>query len=343
MTSSKPVLSLEIGLLALLALLWGSSYLFIKIAVTEIPPVTLVAMRVGVAALFLTAIVFRRGERFPRDGATWSRLLIHSFFNSLGAWTVLAWGQQYVDSGLASVLNSTSPVFVFLITACFTRHEATGWIRFAGACLGLFGVLLIVGPEALAGIGQHAMGQLAVLSGAILYAGAAIHGRRFAALPATVTAAATMILASVFLAPASLFLDHPWTLSTPSVRTSLPYVPYRFSVRPWRCCSISAWCAPSVPWGLPAKATYGPESASSSASFFLARQSRFRFSRASFAPLAAWPRSISSDRARLIRTGTDTRPSKNDRHRQHGKEPGSGRIKPVGPGRRRSFMDHPFA
>ena len=196
MTPSKPSLPLEIGLLAVLALLWGSSYLFIKIAVTDIPPITLIAIRVGIASLFLLAVMLWRGERFPRDGKVLGMLLIQSVLNSLGAWTILAWGQQHVDSGLASVLNSTSPIFVFLITTCLARYERPtrlDRLRLVGACLGLAGVVLIVGPGVITGLGQHVGGQLAVLTGAILYAGAAIYGRRFNALPATVTAATTMI------------------------------------------------------------------------------------------------------------------------------------------------------
>lgn len=220
MTPSKISLPLEIGLLAVLALLWGSSYLFIKIALTDIPPITLIAIRVGIASLFLFAVMFWRGERFPRDGKVIGTLLIQSVFNSLGAWTILAWGQQHVESGLASVLNSTSPVFVFLFTALLTRHERVDRFRLVGACLGVAGVVLIVGPGVIIGLRQHVGGQLAVLAGAILYAGAAIYGKRFNALPATVTAAATMIWASTFLIPASLVLDRPWTL-TPSTSAIL--------------------------------------------------------------------------------------------------------------------------
>lgn len=223
MTPSKISLPLEIGLLAVLALLWGSSYLFIKIALTDIPPITLIAIRVGIASLFLFAVMFWRGERFPRDGKIICMLLIQSVFNSLGAWTVLAWGQQHVESGLASVLNSTSPVFVFLITALLTRHERIDRFRLAGACLGIAGVVLIIGPGALTGLGQHLGGQLAIITGAIFYAGAAIYGKRFNTLPATVTAAATMIWASIFLIPASLVLDQPWTMtpSTPAILATL--------------------------------------------------------------------------------------------------------------------------
>ncbi|MEO1161123.1 MAG: DMT family transporter, partial [Pseudomonadota bacterium] len=158
--SAKPVLIIELALLGLLALLWGSSYLFIKVAVTEIPPVTLIATRVTVAALFLLAVLSWRNDHLPRDGRTWRMLLLQSFFNSIAAWTLLAWGQQHVDSGLASVLNSTSPIFVFLFTVSITRHETTSALKLFGACLGLFGVTMIVGVDALAGLGQQVAGQL---------------------------------------------------------------------------------------------------------------------------------------------------------------------------------------
>jgi len=208
----------EFALLGLLALLWGSSYLFIKIAVAEIPPITLIAFRVSVAALFLFVVLSWRKEKLPRDSKTWLMLLIQSFFNSIGAWTLLAWGQQYVDSGLASVLNSTSPIFVFLFTVLVTRHEATSSLKLLGAILGLAGVALIVGVDVLAGLGQQVAGQLAAITGAILYACAAIYGKQFSHLTATATATGTMIWASIVLLPVSLVLERPWDLS-PSVNS----------------------------------------------------------------------------------------------------------------------------
>lgn len=119
-------------MLGVLAVLWGSSYLFIKIAIAEIPPFTLIAMRVSIAALFLIAVMFWRKERLPTDARTWRRLFVQAFLNSIAAWTVLAWGQQFIDSGLASVLNSTSPIFVFIITIAFTRHEPVGKFKLLG-------------------------------------------------------------------------------------------------------------------------------------------------------------------------------------------------------------------
>ena len=206
-------LHIELLLLALLALLWGSSYLFIKIAVAEIPPVTLIAARVLGAALFLYVVLWLRRDGLPRERRTWGLLGVQAVFNSIGAWTVLAWGQQFVDAGLASVLNSTSPIFVVIFTGLLTRHEALGGRKLLGAGIGIVGVVLIVGTDALRGLGDQVIGQLACLAGAALYAGAAIYGKRFGDISATATAAGTMTWAMAVLVPAALVLEKPWTLS----------------------------------------------------------------------------------------------------------------------------------
>ncbi len=202
----------EYALLGVLALLWGSSYLFIKVAVAEIPPLTLIAARVGIAAVFLAAVMAWRKDSLPRDAATWRMLLLQSFLNSIGAWVVLAWGQQFVDAGLASVLNSTAPIFVFLLTAVWFRHENTNLRKLFGAALGLGGVVLIVGVDALAGLGESVLGQLACLAGAMMYAYAAIYGKRFAHISPLATATGTMIWATVVLVPTAAVVDAPWTL-----------------------------------------------------------------------------------------------------------------------------------
>lgn len=211
-TSGNTNLIKELALLGLLALLWGSSYLLIKVAVAEIPPLTLIAARVVIAAAVLLIVLAWQHQTIPLLPALWGMLLVQAFLNSIGAWTLLAWGQQHIDSSLAAVLNSTSPLFVFFITLLVTRHEDVHPIRLAGALLGLVGVTLIVGLDALAGLGQQVAGQLAALVSAILYACAAIYGRRFTTISATATAAGTMIMASVVLVPISLAVDQPWTI-----------------------------------------------------------------------------------------------------------------------------------
>jgi len=208
----------EFALLALLALFWGSSYLFIKVALETIPPLTLIAGRVSLAAALLYAVARWQGHRLPTDVATWKQLFVQCFFLCLGGWAVLAWGQQFIDSGLAGILNSTSPIFVFFIILLWTRHESVSGLRLAGALLGLAGVVLIIGVDALRGFGTQVTGQLAVLLSAVLYAGSAIYGKRFANLPSTITASGTMICASIVLIPLSLMVDQSWTLA-PSAKS----------------------------------------------------------------------------------------------------------------------------
>jgi drug/metabolite transporter (DMT)-like permease len=202
----------EPALLGLLAILWGSSYLLVKIALATIPPITLIAIRVSIAAVFLLMVVAYQRARLPGDWRAWRMLFVQALVSSIASWTLLAWGQQVVDSSLAGVLNSTSPIFVLLFTWLVTRHEdVTAW-RAAGALLGLAGVILIVGLDVLRGLGKGTLGQLAVLASAVLYACAAIHGRRFSSLTPTVTAAGTMLWASACLVPLSLIVERPWSL-----------------------------------------------------------------------------------------------------------------------------------
>ena len=205
-------LAIELALLGLLACVWGSSYLFIKLAVASIPPVSLIAMRVAIAALFLLAVMWIQRERLPKDAATWRMLLVQAFFNSIASWTLLAWGQQYVDSGLAGVLTSTSPIFVFLITLLMTRHEAVTRWKLTGAVLGVAGVVLIMGTHAFGGFGREVAAQSALLLGAFLYGCGAIHGKRLAHLSPAVASAGTMIWATLWLVPLSLIVDRPWAL-----------------------------------------------------------------------------------------------------------------------------------
>lgn len=205
-------------LLALLALLWGGSYGLIKIALETITPVTLVAVRTSLAAALLWCVVWWSGLAVPRGVSRWRELTVQSAINYIIPFTMITWGQQYVDSGLAGVLNSTSPVFVFLFTALWTRHEALGGMKFAGAAIGLAGVTLIVGVEALRGLGVASAGQAAIVLATASYGLAAIYGKRFADVSPVVVAAATLTLAALCLTPVSFIVEAPFALE-PSVRS----------------------------------------------------------------------------------------------------------------------------
>ncbi|MHA7772050.1 DMT family transporter [Roseibium sp. M-1] len=209
-----PNRTLELTLLGVLALLWGSSYMWISLALPSFPPATLIAIRVFLAALVLLAIMTARGMRMPVDGHSWRLFFVQSLVNSTGPWLMLAWAQQYAGSAVSSVLNSTSPLWVFAFSfLLLQRGQRPGARQLTGALLGFGGIVLIVGVGALQDIGQNLVPQLVVLAGAALYGIAALRGPLFAGRPPIVTATGTLLCASAVLVPASLVLDRPWTLT----------------------------------------------------------------------------------------------------------------------------------
>src|SRR5215470_4847422 len=206
------LMTFEHVLLLVLATLWGASYALIKVGVETIPPVTLIAGRTLIAAGLLLAIVRWRGLGLPRDRETWRRFFIQACLNSAIPFTLIAWGEQRVDAGLATVLNSTAPIFVFLLTAAITRHEPVTTRKLLGVAFGMAGVCLIVGAEALSGFGEQLLAPLAIVAAAICYAGAAIFGTTFKDLDPILPAAGSLICGAAILLPASLVIDQPWTL-----------------------------------------------------------------------------------------------------------------------------------
>jgi drug/metabolite transporter (DMT)-like permease len=214
-TAHTPNLSVELALLAALATLWGASYTFIKIGVETIPPITFIAARTVIAGVLLLAIMRARGIRMPSDRALWLRFLVQACLNSVVPFTLIAWAERVVDAGLATILNSTSPIFTFLLAAAIFRHEAVTVRKVFGIIAGLMGICLIVGIEALSGLGQALIAQLAIVAATICYAGAAIFGRSFKGLDPMVPATGSMLCGAALLIPASLAVDRPW-LATPS-------------------------------------------------------------------------------------------------------------------------------
>jgi len=205
----------EYFLLLLLATVWGASYTFIKLGVASIPPVTLIASRTIIAGAVLFAIMAAKGVAMPRDGQTWRRFLIQAAINSAIPFTLIAWAEKTVDAGLATILNSTSPIFTFLLTLTMTRHEPATLAKLFGVAMGLLGICLVIGVDALDGLGHNVAAQLAIVFATICYAGAAVFGRHFRGLHPLVPAAGSMICGAALLIPFSLILEKPWTL-TPS-------------------------------------------------------------------------------------------------------------------------------
>lgn len=199
-------------LLLLLATLWGASYSFIRVGVTTIPPITFIAGRTLIAGALLFAFMRMSGVSMPRDRATWRNFMVQAVLNSVIPFTLIAWAEQSVEAGLATILNATTPIFVFLMTWLFVRHEPVTVRKLVGVVAGIIGVGLIVGTGALQGLGREFASQLAVIIATISYAWAAIFGRNFAGHHPLVPAAGSMLCGAVMLVPASLVVDRPWTL-----------------------------------------------------------------------------------------------------------------------------------
>jgi len=205
--------SLEIALLLLLATLWGASYSFIKIGVETIPPVTLIAGRTLIAGTLLLLVMRARGASLSCEPADLRRYFFQACLNSVVPFTLIACAERTVDAGLATILNSTSPIFAFVLTWGITRHEPATWGRLLGVASGLVGICLIVGVGALGSLGREVAAQLAIVAATICYAGAAVFGRTFAGLDPMVPATGSMLCGAAVLVPASLAIDRPWTLS----------------------------------------------------------------------------------------------------------------------------------
>jgi drug/metabolite transporter (DMT)-like permease len=213
-------IAVELALLLLLAMLWGGSYTFIKLGVATIPPVTLIAARTAIAGVLLLVVMRARGLRLPRDAATWRRFLFQACLNSVIPWTLIAWGERSLDAGLATILNSTSPIFTFFLTLAIAGHETLTSRKLFGVVAGMAGICLIVGVQAFRGLGEQLAAQIATVVATICYAGGAIFSRGFKGLDPMAPAAGSLLCGAAILVPVSLVVDRPWTLA-PSMSSSL--------------------------------------------------------------------------------------------------------------------------
>jgi drug/metabolite transporter (DMT)-like permease len=211
--TKRPNVVTELALLLLLATLWGGSYTLIKLGVATIPPISLIAARTAIAGSLLLAVMRVRGVRLPRDAATWRRFLFQACLNSVIPWTLIAWAERSLDAGLATILNSTSPIFAFFLTLAITRHEEASFQKLLGVLAGLAGICLIVGVQAFRGFGEQVVAQLAVVFATICYAGGAISGRGFKGLDPMAPAAGSLVCGAAILILSSLLLERPWTLA----------------------------------------------------------------------------------------------------------------------------------
>ncbi|MGP1396983.1 MAG: DMT family transporter [Inquilinaceae bacterium] len=208
---------LEWGLMLTLSILWGGSFFFVGVAVESLPPFTIVALRVGLAALALHLVLRIMGVALPRDGRVWMAFLGMGVLNNLIPFSLIVWGQTQIASGLASILNATTPLFGVLVAHALTADEKLSPARLIGIVAGLAGVTVLIGPELLAGLGDRVLAQVAILAAALSYAFAGTFGRRFKRMgvPPLATATGQVTASAILLAPVALIVDRPWDLAMP--------------------------------------------------------------------------------------------------------------------------------
>jgi drug/metabolite transporter (DMT)-like permease len=205
--------TLELGLVLLLGVLWGSPYALTKISLETIPPITLVAGRVALAAAVLWLVVLWRKRQVPREWNFAGRLFVQGTLSCVVPYTLIAFGQQTVPSSLAAILNSTTPLFVCLISVLWTHHEPMTPGRIFGVAVGFAGVIAISGASALVGLGQQVMGQVAIVVATMSSAFSVIYGRHFDSTAPEVVAAGMLTSAAILLLPLGLLVETPWQTS----------------------------------------------------------------------------------------------------------------------------------
>ncbi len=212
------VLTLELAALLFVGFLWGAQFGFNKILLETIPPFTGVALRLIIAAAFLWAVVAIRRDPIPRGPRMWRDFSIQAILTAAGPGLMVVWSQQYIDSALAAILNSTTPIFAALITIFVTRHETVGVRKLIGIAVGLGGVITVIGVDALHGLDRGLIGQIVVLISALGYGIAAIFGRRFSTMSPVAAAAGTTTCAAIFMTICAFTIESPLTLE-PSARS----------------------------------------------------------------------------------------------------------------------------
>lgn len=205
--------SLNLFLILLLGVLWGTPYALTKISLETIPPLTLVTARLAMAAALLWLVVAAYGRAVPTTWAFTRRIVIQGIISCVVPYTMLAIGQQSVESGLSAVLNSTAPLFVCAIHFLWIRDERLSARKLVGVLIGFVGVVCVAGTTALAGLGQQTAGQTIIVLAAVSSALSAIHGRNFVSVAPEVVAAGTLSAAAFLLFPFCLFFDMPWRLA----------------------------------------------------------------------------------------------------------------------------------
>lgn len=207
------------GLLALLGLIWGGSFFFARIAVAEVPPLTLVFLRLSLAALALHIYIGGRFGIYPLLKSRWREFLILGILNNALPHALIFFGQTHIGAGLASILNATTPIWTVLIANYLTSDEKLTSAKIIGCLTGLLGTVVLIGPSVADSSDLPLWALLLPVIAAVSYGFAATYGKRFRTMAPPVIAAGQMTASSLVALPLSLVMDHPWALALPSINT----------------------------------------------------------------------------------------------------------------------------
>ena len=201
-------------LLFILGAIWGTSFLFIKIIVTEIGPMTLVAGRLGLAALLMWSILRIRRVPLPRGRRIWTTYAVIGLINGALPFSLISWGEQYIPSGWAALLQATTPIFTILLAHLLTRDDRLTWGKVLGVALGFCGVGQLMWPEVRHGVSASAWSMLAIVGSSICYALASVFARRrLRGQNPIASAAGAFTMGFVYILPLAFLLERPMQIA----------------------------------------------------------------------------------------------------------------------------------
>jgi drug/metabolite transporter (DMT)-like permease len=205
--------------LLVLAVIWGGAFFFIGVAVRHVQPLTYVFLRLSIGAAGLWACLLVRGERMRLPRQAWGSILLLALLNNALPFTLFGWSQTHIASGLASILNATTPIWGVVVAHFLTSDERMSPRKLAGVLLGFGGVATMIGPSLMSSLGTGALAELACVVAALSYALAAVWARRFKRLgisPFSVTTG-QLTAGALMMLPLSVIVDRPWTHPFPPV------------------------------------------------------------------------------------------------------------------------------
>jgi len=197
-------------LLLLLGLVWGFSFLLVKVAVGAVPPITVAAGRIVIGAAALALFLHVRGGRWPADRRDWIKLVAMGFVGNVLPFSLISWGQMHIDSGLSAILMAAIPLSTILIAHVFAPDEPLSTGKLAGVALGIAGIIVLVGPSALEGLRTEVIAELAVVAATVCYAVNAVIARHLSRVSVEAIGAGCLVPAAIMILPFSAVLEHPW-------------------------------------------------------------------------------------------------------------------------------------